>query len=357
MKKIILILCLLLSIASFTLSLNNYFKLNQVNEKITYNAINYGISSENSDNTKAMQALIELVHNNGGGTIYVPNGTYEFNSDIVAKWSNYHYTLLCYDDVAIIGESRAKTVFKQNTLASLFYYQGNKDQPLQNVSFKNFTIDAYDSGDENVVYAKAFFFQYVKDAIFQDLTLKGTSATALGIDFLDQVLIENITTIDCGRTYTGSESGSSGIGIGSGGWENENFIINNCITINSGQYGIFIENQYDQGWSGHLSESKGMIISNCIVRNGHHKGIGVRGASHVNIHDNIIYENQSAAIYLDSNCSDILISNNQIIDNNIGLWLETSDTSHDITSLNNQFLRNKKHTIINTKATNLHLED
>lgn len=357
MKKIVLILCLLLSITSFTLSLNNYFKLDQVNENTTYNALNYGISSDNQDNTKAMQALIELVHHNGGGTIYVPNGIYQFNSDFTSEWSNYHYTLLCYDDVSIIGESRAKTVFKQNNLNSLFYYQGNKDNPLQNVSFKNFSVDAYDSGNENVVYAKAFFFQYVKDATFEDLTLKGTSATALGIDFLDQVLIENVITIDCGRTYTGSESGSSGIGIGSGGWDNENFIINNCITINSGQYGIFIENQYDQGWSGHISESKGMIISNCIVRNGKNKGIGIRGASHVNIHDNLIYENNHAGIYLDSNCSDILITNNQVLDNGIGLCLETSDISHDITSINNQFLRNKKHPIINTKATNLNLDD
>lgn len=280
-----------------------------------YIATDYGISTSNQNNSKAMQELINKVESDGGGTIYIPNGTYKFKSIGKMSWG-IDYCIEAKPNVSIIGENIEKTILKQEDVSSLFVFLGESvDNYIHGCTYSNFTVDAYDAGDKNEVFGKAFYYQYVKNCVFRDIILKGTPATALGVDYLDQVIIDNITCIDCGRTYTGTENGSSGIGIGTGGWENENFSITNCICVGSGQFGIFIENQYNLGWGGNEEISKGCIISNCIVRNGLNCGIGIRGGQYVTITGCQSYENASDGIYIDGKCESVLISNNIIADN------------------------------------------
>jgi hypothetical protein len=198
---------------------------------------------------------------------------------------------------------------------------GEPDAPITGCTFSNFTVDAYDTGDVNAVYGKVFFFQYVRDCVFRDLILRGTVATAMGIDFLDRVVIDNVSCIDCGRTFTGAEAGTSGIGIGTAGWENENFIVTNCICDGCGQYGIFIENQGLFG-DGNVDYAKGCIISNCIVRNGLNKGIGVRGGQNVTVIGCETYENTSHGIYMDNNCKDVkVISCSSVANGGCGIYI------------------------------------
>lgn len=307
-----------------------------------YNVLDYGIDPSNEDNTQAMQALIDLVEANGGGTIYIPNGIYTFKGVNKAPWNDSMYTLMAKSNVSIVGENVEKTILKHESLASLFFHQGSLNNIISGCRYANFSVDAYDAGDENKVYGKVFFYQYVRNCLFENLILKGSVASALGIDYLDQVQIDNVTTIDCGRTYSGKESGSSGIGIGLGGFDNENFIIKDCITINSGQYGIFVENQHALGWGGHSDESQGMIITNCIVRNGKNKGIGIRGGAKVLIQDCLIYDNEADGIYLDGYCQDIKIDNCSIHDNKGNAFLlECNNSSHDLVFSNNMSVNNQ----------------
>lgn len=168
----------------------------------------------------------------------------------------------------------------------------------------------------------------------------GTTATAMGIDFIDRVVIDNVSCIDCGRTFTGTEAGTSGIGIGTAGWENENFIITNCTCDGCGQYGIFIENQ-GIFFESNVPYAKGCIISNCIVRNGINKGIGIRGGQNVTVIGCESYENASHGIYIDNNCKNVkVLSCSGANNGGSGICIEPNKTEHLLikgcTFVNNQ---------------------
>jgi hypothetical protein len=310
---------------------------------VYYRATDYGISTDAEDNTPALQALIDNVSAKGGGIIFFPAGTYNFK-----RWSSsdYRWAIEMKSNVSIIGENLETTVFKQTQEIAYSLFgrilangEGATD-PLTGCTFSNFTVDAYSTGNVNNVCGKAFFFQYVRDCVFRDLRLMGTIATAMGIDFLDRVVIDNVSCIDCGRTFTGNEPGTSGIGIGTAGWENENFIITNCICVGSGQYGIFIENQ-GIFYEGNVPYAKGCIISNCIVRNGINKGIGVRGGQNVTVIGCESYENASHGIFIDNNCKNVkVLSCSGANNGGSGICVEPNKTEHLLikgcTFVNNQ---------------------
>jgi hypothetical protein len=322
-----------------------------------YRATDYGISTEAEDNTIALQALIDDVSAKGGGIIFFPIGVYKFKPGTLTDKYPYQKTaIMMASNVSIIGENIEKTVLKQTvaTPYSMFRKMGEPDTPITGCTFANFTVDAYDTGDVNAVHGKAFFFQYVKDCVFRDLILRGTVATAMGIDFLDRVVIDNVSCIDCGRTFTGPETGTSGIGIGTAGWENENFIVTNCICDRCGQYGIFIENQGLFG-DGNVDYAKGCIISNCIVRNGLNKGIGVRGGQNVTVIGCETYENTSHGIYVDNNCKDVkVLSCGSVANGGCGICIEPNVQSNRIVVRDCHFTDNEMAGIsVNTSSMSL----
>lgn len=312
---------------------------------VYYCATDYGISTDAEDNTLALQALIDNISESGGGIIFFPSGTYNF-----MQWNATHgdsrWAIEMKSNVSIMGENLETTVFKQTqerayALFGRILPEGaGATDPLTGCTFSNFTVDAYSTGNVNHVCGKAFFFQYVRDCVFRDLRLMGTIATAMGIDFLDRVVIDNVSCIDCGRTFTGNEAGTSGIGIGTAGWENENFIITNCICAGSGQYGIFIENQ-GIFYEGNVPYAKGCVIANCIVRNGINKGIGVRGGQNVTIIGCESYENTSHGIFIDNNCKNVkILSCSSANNGGAGIYITPNSTEHLLikgcTFVNNQ---------------------
>lgn len=299
-----------------------------------YDATKYGVLPTNEDNTDALQALIDKVYNAGGGTIYIPNGEYHF------KWKKSIYAVLLKPDVSIIGENKylTKLIMDDCTDVSyaLFYRHQGKQYPLANCTFANFTVDG-SALTQWAVSGKVFYCQYVTDCTFKDLVLVGTPATALGIDYLSNVIIDSIICIDCGHLFIEGKIGSSGIGIGCGGYENENFTISNNICVGSGQYGIFVENQPLNGWGGDYNTTKGMNIINNIVRNGLNCGIGIRGQSGVTISGNTVYNNAKHGIYTDG-CFLSTISSNTVFDNvedGININPSLSDVQNLVIACNN----------------------
>lgn len=310
-----------------------------------YDATKYGINTDAEDNTANLQLLMNTINKNGGGTIWFPVGTYNFGGTIYAK-----------SNVSICGENINKTIFKKTIEGAypLFsYLTGDADTPITGCKYMNFTVDEYDTGDVNSVEGKSFFYQYVKNCVFRDIILKGTIATALGIDYLDQVVIDNVTCIDCGRTYTGTEPGTSGIGIGTGGWDNENFIITNCVCVGCGQYGIFIENQYVLGWGGNVNYSKGNVIANCIVRNGLNNGIGIRGGQNVTVTGCESYENAKHGFYVEKKCKNIKITScNAVQNKEDGILVNPDSTSDHVAIMGNTSLNNTGNGIKLSAAAN-----
>ena len=285
-----------------------------------YNAKFYGLdeSTTPEENTRILQNLINYVYNNGGGIIYIPNGDYHF---CISDTTNY-YSILLKPNVSIIGENKYKTKLimdNGDTPYTFMWRNIGADTPLENAHFEKFSVIGT-ALTEWHVRAKAFFAQYVKHCVFKDLYLEGTPATALGIDFLDDVTIDHITCKDCGHLWTKGRTGSAGIGIGTGGYQDENFIITNNVCVGCGQYGIFVENQNTVFKNGDYPDAKGMIIANNIIRDGLKHGIGNRGVVGLNISNNLVYGNVGAGIFNEGGI-DTNISNNNIWTNKTGIYL------------------------------------
>lgn len=305
---------------------------------LLYNALDYNISVASEDNTPAMQTLIDTVNSNGGGIIYLPVGTYKFKTSGTALNAMNECALVAKSNVSIIGESLTGTIIKMtgNTNSGytwLGYY--NSVTPIEGCTYSNFTVDAEECTITTYSHrGKAFFYHNVKNCVWRDLILRKTPATALGIDMLDNVVIDSIYCDNCGREWTNGGEGGAGIGIGTGLYTNENYVIRNCICVNCGHYGIFLEDQgrFDSSYT--YKHSKGASIVNNIVRGTKNYGIGLRGGKNIIIANNQTYENINGGIYLDYGCHDVNINNNLIIDNSgDGISIEKSIGNQNVNNV------------------------
>ena len=285
-----------------------------------YEAAEYFVAPQMWDNSQRLQALVDKVHSEGGGTIQLASGQYIFRSTI--HWRS---------KVCLQGVSVQSTILKMIGTSnwSLFMGESTKqgDFPaIESVRFEHFTVDGYDMKPTSYsTDCKAFNIRPLTDAVFDDLVLRGTPATSLGVDFLNRVLINNVRVIEGGRNWTEGKGGGSGIGIGLRGYEDENFIITNCICVGCGNNGIFVEDQsrFGNGANGRqpMTEGKGQIIRGNIVKNGRNHGISIQGARHISVLDNLSYGNAGAGFYGNYFMSDVLISGNQLLDNRWGIYI------------------------------------
>lgn len=340
-----------------------------------HNVLDYGITQDADDNSLKFQQMVDELSQNGGGTIYVPIGTYKFdtsNGQYIEGTGGCKCCIKAKSNVSIVGESLTDSVFKMTGHSSqgvcMFGYNSATNKtPIEGCTYRNFTvngeectIDTYSSD------GKAFFYQYVKNCVWRDLRLIGTPATSLGIDFLDNVVIDSIYCYESGRIHADNSPGGAGVGIGTGAWENENFIVRNCICDNCGHFGIFLEDQHVFGDAAHRTPTypKGAIIANNICRNGRNYGFGVRGGQHVIFEGNETYENANGGFFSDYQNKSIVIQNNLIRDNTgNGICLGNEkpgilETSFEnITIKGNVIIGNKTGINIGQKTTNLNLVD
>lgn len=307
---------------NFTEDILKYIRSNiggNVSGAVFYNCQDYGVIPGSSDNTDAMQDLIDLVYENGGGVIWIPVGIYKFDS--VA--SSYNMTdnittlLEAKSHVSILGESLSGSVLKVtgNTPqgAGLFCQNSvHSGEILEGCSYQNFTVDMSEASLTTYTHrGKAFYYSGIKDCVFRDLRLISTPSTSLGIDMLDNVVMDSIYVYEGGRQWTDGENGGAGIGIGTGKWQNENYVIRNCVCDSCGHFGIFLEDQGIFSAGKDKNFPKGQIIANNVIRNGRNYAVGVRGGKNVLVTGNNVYENKGG-IYTDYGAKNIVFSNNLI---------------------------------------------
>ena len=290
-----------------------------VSGAVYYNCQDYGVIPGSSDNTDAMQALIDLVHENGGGVIWIPIGVYTFDSTNSSydMTSNITTLLEAKSHVSILGESLSGSVLKVtgNTPqgAGLFCQNSvHSGEILEGCSYQNFTVDMSEASLTTYTHrGKAFYYSGIKDCVFRDLRLISTPSTSLGIDMLDNVVMDSVYVYEGGRQWTDGGNGGAGIGIGTGKWQNENYIIRNCVCDSCGHFGIFLEDQGIFSAAKDRNYPKGQIISNNVIRNGRNYALGVRGGKNVLVTGNNLYENKGG-IYTDYGAINIVFSNNLI---------------------------------------------
>lgn len=327
------------------------------NEKIINARLGYGdlqpcLCNGINDDSVQLQQMVDYLSANGGGTVYIPSGVYTQKSQV--NWKT---------GVSLIGDGQGRSILKvihvgngeDFGFASIGYDKSNlaqiKQEKMKNCRFENFEIDG--SGMVNIKYnsyGKGLYLVYLYNCVFRDIYLHDISATGLGIDFLCNTIIDNVTVDNCGRLYKTAPNdayrqGGAGIGIGTNRDLNESFQIVNCRANNCGSFGIFVENQklFDAQQE---VDSKNMIISNNIVTNCYRHGIGVRACDGVVIANNIIKRSGEDNIYVDNMTKNVTIMGN-IIDgeqysaNGIGLhYYETWETQEQVGSLHNIHIQN-----------------
>lgn len=307
---------------NFTEDILKYIRSNiggNVSGAVFYNCQDYGVIPGSSDNTDAMQELIDLIHENGGGVIWIPVGVYTFDSANSAyDMTNNITTLLeAKSHVSILGESLSGSVLKvtgnSQQGAGLFCQNSvHSGELLEGCTYQNFTVDMSEASLTTYTHrGKAFYYSGIKDCVFRDLRLISTPSTSLGIDMLDNVIIDSIYVYEGGRQWTDGGNGGAGIGIGTGKWQNENYIIRNCVCDSCGHFGIFLEDQGIFSSAHDKNFPKGQIIANNVIRNGRNYAIGVRGGKNVLVTGNNVYENKGG-IYTDYGAKNIVFSNNLI---------------------------------------------
>ena len=287
--------------------------------ELYYNCTNYGVVPGSSDNTAKFQELVDLVYEAGGGTIWIPCGTYVFDTELSSVDLTGYITALVEmkSGVSLLGESLTGTVLKvigQTKDGCGLFCQNSvhSGEVLSGCNAQNFTVDMSEASLTNYTHrGKAFYYSGIKDSVFRDLRLLETPSTSMGIDMLDNVVLDSIYVYKGGKQWTYGGNGGAGIGIGTGKWKNENYIIRNCICDSCGHFGIFLEDQGIFNPAKDRTYSKGQIICNNVVRNGRHYGLGIRGGQNVLITGNNLYENKGG-IYADYGAKNVMVSNNLI---------------------------------------------
>lgn len=242
-------------------------------------------------NTTNLQKLIDEVHNNGGGTVTIPEGTYYFTVDI--NDANHqdlggHYAIHCRDNVLIEGAGMDKTILKPYGEfphgIDMFYYRDyNYNIYLTNADFKNFTIDGSEgktTADNFNARGKGFMLDPVKDCDWEKVKVMNTDGTGFGMDLPINCTITDCIAIGNGKAATEEDVGASGFGIGTGLSENESMYIKNCLSIGNRKFGFFFEHQgrfnpdvFDKKIANGKNEGTnitGFVVENSIARGNMH---------------------------------------------------------------------------------------
>ena len=284
-----------------------------------------GVKGNYGNNRQVLQNLIKTLNTVGGGTIFIPEGEYYFERPS----DNASYCIKVLSNVSIRGAGRGRTVLKcgKNEDTSLYslFWNCERDNIKTNMKFEDFTVDMSDMGNKDTPYnhnGKVFYIQCNTNSVYRDLELIGAPSTALGIDFLNNVLIDNVDCDTCGRLWTPNYTNSSGqkiegpggagIGIGTGFLPVENVKVVNCTCRKCGHFGIFFEHQALFGTGTNLS--KGIIIANNIVTDSRCYGIGVRGGYNYTISGNQVYGCVKDGIFLNSGENGTEPNNGHLLD-------------------------------------------
>ena len=237
-----------------------------------YNATDYGLSTENTglQNSNFLQALIDTLNNNSGGTIYIPAGEYMFaQTGDVEQWGGTSVRLK--SNVSIVGDGASTVLLPTGTEEKCFNMFGGANTDwtyLENCRFENFVIDGKDQHCQTYsTSGKGFAINLLKNCHWRNVIVRNTDATGFGMDCPINCSITNCVAENCGKAATVDSPGASGFGIGFGRSTDEYMYIHNCTAIGNKRYGIFFEHQR-RFWPNDnyypATYNRGFIITNCI---------------------------------------------------------------------------------------------
>ena len=251
-----------------------------INTLTVFNATEYGVSTENNGltNSKNLQVLIDGLSVIGGGTVYIPSGTYRFASN--EKTKSGETCIMLRSNVNIKGDGFTTilkpTGNKPNGLDMFHYmdvsYSGSAKY-LENCIFEDFTINGEDAclTGQYSAMGKGFMISPMKNCHFRRLNIQNTDGTGLGVDCPVNCSAIDVVTYNCGKAGTTDSTGASGIGVGFGYSLDECMYISRCKCLSNKVFGIFFEHQkrFDEN-AYQSATNKGFIVDNCICFDNHY---------------------------------------------------------------------------------------
>lgn len=259
-----------------------------------------------ANNTKYLQQYIDQASDAGGGMVKIPKGTYYFASAGVQRENVSECVIKCRNNVIVEGagsNERTGTILKpyapSNYLpVDMFYFNNYAESNsvdttyLENADFRNFVVDGINAVASTYTSAgKAFMINLLKDCDWENVVVKNTDGTGIGVDCPINCTINNCVAINCGKggyihekNNNTEAPGASGIGIGTGFSNKESMYITNCRVEGNYKYGIFFEHQGRFSKYYTATDAVGFIASNCISKGNRYDFGGERA-------NDVTYEN------------------------------------------------------------------
>ncbi len=148
-----------------------------LNGKI-YNASDYGVSQTAENNAHALQMAIYNAHENGGGTVFVNEGTYIFKNDI-----------LLHEGVRLQGVGNGKTVFKFQAYESGNFLTLKGKNKIDGISFEYIGTETPEEALENPIKA---IYSEASDIKISNVDFKNTHY-AIYLSDASNIKIKNLT--------------------------------------------------------------------------------------------------------------------------------------------------------------------
>lgn len=160
-----------------------------------------------TDNASIIQGYVDTLAAATGGVVVLPPGVIRTIKAVVPR-----------NNVIIKGAGRDATIWKPEQTALLYSSaEVNQSNPIRGAGVTDLTID----GSNQIGLYKGIAWQYCVGCVFARLRIKNTQMTALGIDFLKDTIVSDVITEDSGLGNDGTMPGGNGIGIGIGGFSDQ----------------------------------------------------------------------------------------------------------------------------------------
>lgn len=198
----------------------------------TINVANYGVNGKDSkDDWESIQRLIDKILNQGGGTLYFPEGTYYIDDKTLLIWGS---------DLKLIGESVENTKIIRRGRAGWW-------GELLSVSGKS-PGGKYYGGFGTLDYKRFLIYKGQRKAseniILKNLTLNSEIPYPVASNNIGVTNATNLTIKNC-MVLNAPQSNLAIVNVTNKA-KNKNIKIKNCVFKNSGQHNVRVIS-YNQG--------------------------------------------------------------------------------------------------------------
>lgn len=241
---------------------------NEKDSNLNFNPLHFGaIPNDGKDDSSAFQRIINMVPRNQTSVIGVPEGTYDFFSQVYLK-----------SNLVIEGENQENTIILWHTEGKrhkgFFLALGEVDDPLRNITIKN-------------------------------IALKGTGVETMGscihLTSVSNYTIQNTTLSDCG-------SGKTGAAIFTRNTSDGKIVYNKIYNTRNGYFNSFSFDSETQTIGG----STNILIGYNLIINSTDDGIHPQNGTYNTIIGNVVID--SGDDNIDTfNEKNTIITNNTII--------------------------------------------